>query len=1227
VTPPSSNAAVVVESNLFHVEDYTNHFLDILRALCSAASHHFDRRCRILALNSLSIVSKAVVGKLVISSIYRNMMDNARNCTRLQDEICNDVVMNIISCALEDDDGVTTVAFETLGRLLIDSRNDLLMREIRLITGDASPLTFSHLDNGQNNNDDDGGLLCPFQDLDYSVENSKIRKRILCSIVAPKIRHLFTRILLLKSMEYRLRCLPFLNEVVTFIYSWEETRHQEYKHDKKSFASRWYELDTTTLVQEYVDLFLLPLVCLKYTSEGVHYGPAGGIETGIMTASYGLMMVTNSRGYEIWIEPLMNGVVANLELALDNLQRFQSMEIKMEIVAYVLVALRRLNIERQMELLPRVISFLTTMPSTRVIPHNLTTGALHHHEDGSRRRPARCGYWTEVAISFLFPEKNLDVMSGVEWSPQHFRYSLKYRTLQSFLQSEIVSSIMADGGVEDGGRKSVINLAHEMVFVFCSIAHAVGNSVMRSATTRFGREIWMASSLCLLDIFMPCLGWTCATDESFSFHEGSSTFIFAAQRAYVELLKTVLVHYGKIIPNNSIYYHFIMSEEHSENVEDVISPWEVNDILENDISVVLDKVIQQFMSRALTRKIRLSILCLLTDAWIQNCQSVIDMDDKVRKGNLGPVDIDRDIVNIKERHVRNILSELGSEISKLIDGEKKRRNISHLGLTDPDVRVGEELRSLLTCISCVESIAYAAQLCANHFITLSNHVDVEENSRYLVSISMLVLKGQGKVETEQNNVDNDEEDVSIHTDVSSHVSNPLSPPHSPRSRARITAFTSECTQAAKRIRNFVGMNDDAYECFSVDFNCLCPLLKRPNFGVQTSLEDDGLGDESRVQCVNSLWKLVDRWTLLECDPEGTTSYSRPLDISIVPCLDEGKSSKSNNESRVLFHLYHQQTSHLLGCALISKLLCFGDETTNGQRYFNRESMYKNRDDKYPSLSKKGITSISHHDITGYTDPLYATMSCSTRRCIQGLTQEDMNLVVTLAMHNVTPVHLERDIEMSFIILPRSGFPTRHDKANIVSLDSAQIANPVVVKTNYSNGLKAKDHLIWELTLEMKDVVNQDICVSILLPEVPKPSNVDNSNEKIFDAKFNLTLERMVTEVQVLIPSPEVFYFGKHLADEKMFLFMWQNMRNSAHVVYFPDELSYQSKYSFLTDLPSFEVNIESKKVKAWALASTAGCHHVLAVVTSPSDRTSQPYKLQFKSSDESLLQCLLLQTN
>ena len=67
--------------------------------------------------------------------------------TTLQDEICNDVLMTIASCALDDDDGVATVAFESLGRMVLDVEDDDFHREVRFILGQISPGCFRNISN------------------------------------------------------------------------------------------------------------------------------------------------------------------------------------------------------------------------------------------------------------------------------------------------------------------------------------------------------------------------------------------------------------------------------------------------------------------------------------------------------------------------------------------------------------------------------------------------------------------------------------------------------------------------------------------------------------------------------------------------------------------------------------------------------------------------------------------------------------------------------------------------------------------------------------------------------------------------------------------------------------------------------------------------------------------------------------------------------------------------
>ncbi|GFH50752.1 predicted protein [Chaetoceros tenuissimus] len=344
------------------------------------------------------------------------------------------------------------------------------------------------------------------------------------------------------------------------------------------------------------------------------------------------------------------------------------------------------------------------------------------------------------------------------------------------------------------------------------------------------RDNWCAISLVLLQSFMPCLLWT----DSLRIREST---LFAAQRSYVQVLHSMLLMQGSLPRSNSIYQHFILSENQSDyanlsNMDGVMN----NSTLMNRIRILLDKIVIEISNSSAVLHIRLSLLCILTDAWICHCHSLIQGENLITLSQSGPIDVDHDIVNLNERHAQNLVSALGSEISKLIVEEKQRNP------KQASTQSGISLRSLLASISCVESIGYIAQLCANYFSTQKESVDEEESATYLVSICTLILKGQGKVEE----VDGESDHVERNTDETD------SPPRSPRSKARITAFTSECSNAASRLRNFAGINDGDVEPETFDFNCLCPLLKRKSFGSVLDHNDEW---ENQSSHVNMNWLL------------------------------------------------------------------------------------------------------------------------------------------------------------------------------------------------------------------------------------------------------------------------------------------------------------------------------------------------------------------------------------
>ena len=77
---------------------------------------------------------------------------------------------------------------------------------------------------------------------------------------------------------------------------------------------------------------------------------------------------------------------------------------------------------------------------------------------------------------------------------------------------------------------------------------------------------------------------------------------------------------------------------------------------------------------------------------------------------------------------------------------------------------------------------------------------------------IVVLKGQVKIESDEDCQGEEVELNGINDKRTSH-SSIKSPPMSPKSKAMITVYTSKCSDAVKRLREFVGIQDDSTSDF------------------------------------------------------------------------------------------------------------------------------------------------------------------------------------------------------------------------------------------------------------------------------------------------------------------------------------------------------------------------------------------------------------------------------
>lgn len=1287
-TPPSTSSSMIISSNLFEYQEYTNQFSKILQKVSNACLHHTDRRCRILALQSLSQISKAILGTLISTSLFLTQ-DDVDAITRLQDEICNDVVRNVMTCGLEDDDGVSSVAFESLARLIVDANEDLLGREIRVVTGQIIPSFFTALDglfrDDHRGGDGDGTIMMwkdavvtasGVQDVDGVVYNAEIRFRIL-SLLAPRIRTFLNRIQQMKTTASQLRCLSFLNEVVVFVCRskrWNEQHGNAQPENKESFANRWYESDTDTMVQEYVDLILLPLLSIHQTIEGAHMdsimGNANCLEVGISTAMHALMLCAVVEEYEGWLDHVISLAVYNLDVGLDYVQSHggSTMVEWMDVAAALLIALRGVTLDVRRPILERVISTVVDyMPSTRRLPPDVIAPSLRM-SDGSQRRPLRMGYWTEVAVSLLLPDRNSVKFSNEEYAPAHFQKASQVIALSSFLESATPVSLMMAKEQEDqeGGtrRRFVMDPAEEMVYAFCSVAQNIGTLLHPDISTTneesgvtlihtdFGlrQEIWIGTALILLKSFMPCLNWESSSAAPPEMEEGDDgptssitttpdycSMLYAAQRAYIELLTNVLVHAGSITPSSSIYQHFILSKVH-EDTPDLppsdASPLK-NDVIESDATFILEEVTKRFTSPIRSRKIRLSLLCLLTDAWIQQCQRSMSMNYHSQREDEGPVDLDDYILHINENHAQNLLTYLGREISDLITAEKKK----------PTGAAGEELRSLLACIACVESIAYTAQLSANHLNSTDGNSDEEENARYLVSISMVVLKGQGKIETNENDHEHDDMSSEASASQSSASSSPF---RSPRSRARITAFTSECTGAAKRLRRFVGLNDDGSEFesgpVSIDFSS--PLLKLPNFGVP--YDETDFHHVLPPSQINNQWKIADRITIAECQPADSDFYSAPLDISFSFFRSSEETLDDFHFARGgLLQLCRQLVILQTRDALQRRSYCDWNRVDSYPKFLRPGCLISAHDWQTKHLSSHAVESsrgdkeFTLYTITGSSDPLSVSLTYSVRRQPRFDSEISFISCLTMRVQNITPVSVTNGLALNLRFAPA----TQHPRSR-----SCRNEDEYNVDALYSGELKGGQSLTWEILLPARFIHKHNIYAAVTMRDIETDSSstvaFSNSREakeqgfkdecKELTSHINVTYSKKVdfdsAEIarSWLIPNPQVFFWGKNRGDDKTFLFLWVNMPHSLPVINIPDDESVSSLFPCFSESSSFElVHHESDQtIKAWALTSCLDRKQLLAIMTSPqqtgtNSSSSTPHRLYIKSDDLQLMEQLL----
>lgn len=161
--------------------------------------------------------------------------------------MCGDVVMGLVQSALkEEDEGVSSTAMEALGRLLLDGTGG---------SGGGRPGHRNQLH---------ARYRTPPSDPPFCALLSSIRFRILESALVPRARRLVTRAALYRDPDRKVRCLPFLSDLVALAYRTFRARRaaggEGEENAKGAHARRWMESDAPVLAGEFAALLLLPVL-------------------------------------------------------------------------------------------------------------------------------------------------------------------------------------------------------------------------------------------------------------------------------------------------------------------------------------------------------------------------------------------------------------------------------------------------------------------------------------------------------------------------------------------------------------------------------------------------------------------------------------------------------------------------------------------------------------------------------------------------------------------------------------------------------------------------------------------------------------------------------------------------------------------------------------------------------------------------------------------------------
>lgn len=226
----------------------------------------------------------------------------------------------------------------------------------------------------------------------------------------------------------------------------------------------------------------------------------------------------------------------------------------------------------------------------------------------------------------------------------------------------------------------------------------------------------------------------------------------------------------------------------------------------------------------------------------------------------------------------------------------------------------------------------------------------------------------------------------------------------------------------------------------------------------------------------------------------------------------------------------------------------------------------------PERGDDGVRAVC---LTGSSDPVSLIMSPSIRQVRKSDFSENMVLVITMRLYNITAVPVEKGVRLDVAF---------DDGGN----------NSICTTSLYKNEIEAGDYITWEIVLEDWKIGDISLSATITFLALEKESishkwlhGGDQAGDSYGESPLIVDDDEGTMDVAILCeptcisslftlqPCPLVFFCG-HIGDQNAFNFLWGQLEHESEVV-------------FMKSTPPIEVAIDAKRGRVRLPNGVTGC--------------------------------------